>query len=71
MQIIITGATDWFGLALLCLLIYFVFYYMDHLSSGRLCSVAAGFHSLAFLVMLVHFLALQRKNALILDALVN
>ena len=34
---------------------------VDHLLHGSFCSGAAGIYSLAFLVMLVHLLALKRR----------
>ena len=55
MWIIIT----WFGIILICLLVNFPG--ADCLSSGSLCSVTAGNHSLASLVMLVCLLASQRN----------
>ena len=47
-----------------------VLYYVDHLFSGSLHSVAVGIYSLASLIVLVHFLALL-GNCINIDALVN
>ena len=50
-----------FGLTYLNFACHSAFSYVNHLVSGSICSAAAGVHILASLIMLVHFVALQRN----------